>query len=142
MWTFRFIPEQHHNGSKTLFKGTKHQHRIRANQRGVNGVRDAISVIDKMVTHPSTSEFICQKLINKFVSDEISLTTYHSRTAPPELLTLMDRAIEAWHATKPAGNIDKVMRSAKTAVQFLAGHRVSGQDQDTHRVYQQLHPCA
>jgi hypothetical protein len=110
MWTFRFIPNQHHNDSKTLFKGTENQLRIRANQRGVNGVRDAISVIDKMVAHPSTSEFICQKLINKFVSDEISLTTYHSRTAPPELLTLMDRAIEAWHATKPAGDIDKVMR--------------------------------
>jgi hypothetical protein len=30
-------------------------------------------VIDAMVNHPSVSEFICVKLINKFVSDEISL---------------------------------------------------------------------
>ena len=109
-WTFRFIPEIHDTGTKTLFKGTEHQHRIRANQRGINGVNDAISVIDRMVGHPSTSEFICQKLINKFVSDEISLTTYHSRTAPNELLQLMDQAIEVWHSTKPAGDIDKVMR--------------------------------
>ena len=63
-----------------------------------------------MVGHPSTSEFICQKLINKFVSDEISLTSYHSRTAPNELLQLMDQVIEVWHSTKPAGDIDKVMR--------------------------------
>ena len=109
-WTFRFIPEQHHVGAKTLFKGTEHQHRTRANQRGIKGVNDAISVIDRMVGHPSTSEFICQKLINKFVSDEISLTTYHSRTAPAELLELMDEAIKAWHSTKPAGDITKVMR--------------------------------
>ena len=109
-WTFRFIPEQHHTGSKTLFKGTEHQHRIPANQLGINGVNDAISVIDRMVGHPSTSEFICQKLINKFVSDEISLATYHSRTAPAELLHLMDQAIEVWHSTKPAGDIDKVMK--------------------------------
>ena len=110
IWTFRFIPGQHHMGTKIYFKGTEHQYRTRANQRGVNGVKDAINVIDTMVAHPSTSEFICQKLINKFVSDDISLATYHSRSAPPELLTLMDRAIEAWHATKPVGNIDKVMR--------------------------------
>ena len=77
---------------------------------GIKGVNDAISVIDRMVGHPSTSEFICQKLINKFVSDEISLTTYHSRTAPAELLELMDEAIKAWHSTKPAGDITKVMR--------------------------------
>ena len=63
-----------------------------------------------MVGHPSTSEFICQKLINKFVSDEIRLATYHSRTAPAELLELMDEAIKAWHSTKPAGDITKVMR--------------------------------
>jgi len=109
-WTFRFIPEQHHVGAKTLFKGTEHQQRIRGNQRGIKGVNDAISVIDRMVGHPSTSEFICQKLINKFVSDDITLATYHSRTAPAELLELMDDAIKAWHSTKPAGDIAKVMR--------------------------------
>ena len=109
MWAFRFIPEEHHTGAKTLFKGTPHQHRIKANQRGIKGVNDAIDVIGRMVGHPSTSEFICQKLINKFVSDDISLPTYHSRTAPTELLRLMDDAIEAWHSTKPAGDIRKVM---------------------------------
>ncbi len=109
-WTFRFIPDQHHNGPKTLFKGTNHQHRIRANQRGIHGVNDAISVIDTMADHPSTSEFICLKLVNKFVSDEISLAAFHNRNAPKELLLLMDQAIEAWHSTQPAGNIDNVMR--------------------------------
>ncbi len=111
VWTFRFNPAQHHLGTKTLFKETEHQHRIRANQRGIRGVQDAISVIDKMVDHPSTSEFICTKLVNRFVSDEISLESYHNRTAPQELLELMDDAIATWHATKPAGNISKVMRT-------------------------------
>jgi len=109
-WTFRFIAEQHHVGSKTLFEGTEHQHRIRANQQGIMGVNEAVGVIEKMAAHPSTSEFICQKLINKFVSDEISLATYHSRTAPTELVLLMDQMIETWNSTEPVGNIAKVMR--------------------------------
>ena len=93
VWTFRFDPDQHHLGMKTFFKGTEHQVRTRANQRGIRGVQDAITVIDRMVEHPSTSEFICLKLVNKFVSDEISLESYHKRTAAPELLELMDNAV-------------------------------------------------
>jgi len=111
VWTFRFDPDQHHLGVKTLFKETEHQHRIQPNQRGIKGVQDAISVIDKMVEHPSTSEFICIKLINRFVSDDISLESYHDRSAPTELLEVMDNAITTWNSSKPAGNIAKVMRA-------------------------------
>ena len=111
VWTFRFDPDQHHLGVKTLFKETEHQHRIQPNQRGIRGVQDAISVIDKMVKHPSTSEFICIKLVNRFVSDDISLESYHDRSAPNELLELMDQAITTWNSSKPAGNIAEVMRT-------------------------------
>jgi len=111
VWTFRFNPDQHHLGMKTFFKGTENQFRTRTNQRGIRGVQDAVTVIDRMVEHPSTSEFICLKLVNKFVSDEISLESYHKRTASPELLQLMDNAIAIWHSSKPAGNIARVMHS-------------------------------
>lgn len=111
VWTFRFDPDQHHLGMKTFFAGTKQQVRTRANQRGIRGVQDAITVIDRMVEHPSTSEFICLKLVNKFVSDEISLESYHKRTAAPELLELMDNAVSTWHSSKPAGDIARVMHS-------------------------------
>ena len=111
VWTFRFNPDQHHLGVKTFFKETKYEHRVQSNQRGITGVQDAISVIDKMVEHPSTSEFICIKLVNRFVSDGITLETYHQRTAPHELLELMDDAITTWNSSKPAGNIAKVMRT-------------------------------
>ena len=111
VWTFRFDPEQHHLGVKTFFKETEHQLSIKANQRGIKGVQDAIKVIDKMVDHPSTSEFICIKLVNRFVSDDISLQSYHDKSAPPELIKLIDDAIATWHSSKPAGNIKKVMRT-------------------------------
>jgi uncharacterized protein (DUF1800 family) len=81
VWTFRFNPDQHHLGMKTFFDDTEYKVRTSANQRGIRGVQDAITVIDRMVEHPSTSEFICLKLVNKFVSDEISLESYHKRTA-------------------------------------------------------------
>jgi uncharacterized protein (DUF1800 family) len=67
--------------------------------------------VDTFVNHPSVQEFICLKLINKFVSDDITLESYHARTAPDGLLKLMDDAIDAWRSTTPAGNIKKVMHA-------------------------------
>jgi hypothetical protein len=76
-----------------------------------DGINDALTVIDAMIGHPSTSEFVCVKLVNKFVSDEISLDTYHDRSAPEWLLAIVDDAIAAWNSTVPAGNIRTVMTS-------------------------------
>lgn len=111
IWTFRFNPDEHDTGSKILFRGTPQAMSLPANRTGVDGVLDAIDVIDAMVDHPSTREFICIKLINRFVSDEISLEAYHDRRAPSELLELTDAAIAAWQSTRPAGNIETVMRA-------------------------------
>ncbi len=97
VWTFRFNPNQHDTNSKTLFPGTPYQMSIPAGRTGLSGLLDATDVIDAMVGHPSTAEFLCIKLVNRFVSDEISLDSYHSRTAPEELLTLVDNAIAAWN---------------------------------------------
>ncbi len=110
-WTFRFRPDAHDTGEKILFEGTPHEIRVPAGREGRAGVQDAIQVIDAMAAHPSTSEFIVVKLLNKFVSDEISLETFHNRTAPPALLALMDEAIAAWNATERPGNLRHVMRT-------------------------------
>ena len=109
LWTFRFNPVDHDYSEKLIFGGTEFEIRIPGNRRPEEGLQDALDVIRAMVDHPSTSEFLCLKLINRFVSDEISLRSYHERSADPGLLRLMDQAIQAWHATEPAGNIANVL---------------------------------
>ncbi|MEZ5300451.1 MAG: DUF1800 family protein [Verrucomicrobiales bacterium] len=111
VWTFRFDPAQHDTEAKVIFGGTPHQIDVPAKREGMDGLLDALEVIDAMVEHPSTAEFICLKLVNRFVSDEISLDTYQDRTAPDWLLAAMDDAIAAWNATAPAGNIETVLRA-------------------------------
>ncbi len=111
VWTFRFNPAQHDTNSKVLFRGTQYETTIPAGRTGIDGLRDAVDVIDAMVNHPSVAEFICLKLINKFVSDEIALGTYHDGTAPSELRALLDSAIQAWNSTTPRGNIRTVLQA-------------------------------
>lgn len=110
-WTFRFNPEDHDRDSKVLFEGTPNQMVIQEGREGIDGLRDATDVIDAMVGHPSTAEFISLKLINRFVTDEISLDSYHQRTAPEPVLQMMDDTIEAWFSTSPPGNIRTVMKT-------------------------------
>jgi hypothetical protein len=64
-----------------------------------------------MVALPSTREFICLKLINKFVSDDINLVSFRNGTAPEPLRRLMDDALAAWMSTTPPGNIETVLRA-------------------------------
>jgi len=111
LWTFRFQPGEHDTDSKVLFEGTDYQIQIPADRTGASGVNDAIEVIDALVENENTAEFICIKLINRFVSDDISLESYEGRTAPLNLLTLADEAIAAWLSTSPAGNIEVVLRA-------------------------------
>lgn len=110
-WTFRFDPNQHDVTAKHLFAGSANEMNIPAGRTGVDGLKDAIEVIDAMVNHPSTREFICLKLINKFVSDQITLQSYRNGTAPEGLRQVMDDALAAWTSTTPAGNIRTVMRA-------------------------------
>lgn len=108
-WTFRFNPEDHDDSSKVLFEGAPEQMIIPEGREGIEGLRDATDVIDAMVAHPSTAEFISLKLINRFVTDEVSLDSYHKRSAPEPVLQLMDDTIEAWFSTSPPGNIRTVL---------------------------------
>jgi hypothetical protein len=111
VWTFRFDPDQHDTGAKRLFAGTPYAIEIPAGRAGVDGVRDALDVIDSLVAHPSTREFICLKLINRFVSDDINLTSYRNCTAPAGLRQMLDDAMTAWMSTAPPGHIETVLRA-------------------------------
>ena len=128
VWTFWFDPDEHDLDAKTIFPGTPYEIQIPAITPGneTDGINDALVVIDAMVSHPSTAEFICVKLVNKFVSDGISLDTYHDRSAPGWLLALVDDAIAAWNSTSPAGNIKTVMTSILDPQQKKSGFWLEG----------------
>lgn len=108
-WTFRFNPGEHDDGPKTLFDGTPYQINIPPGRVGADGVLDALDVIDGLVAHPNTAEFICMKLIQRFVSDDISLATIHDGSAPIELQSLLASMVAAWYSTAPPGNIGTVL---------------------------------
>ena len=111
IWTFRFNPEQHDTGEKVLYQGTEQEIVISAGRSGLGGLMDALDVVLAMAGHPSTAEFICIKLIQRFVSDDISLTTYKDGSAAPELQALLQEAIDAWHSTPRPGHIGTVLRA-------------------------------
>jgi len=110
-WVFRFNPDEHNVEAKQLFAGTPYELNLQAGRTGIEGVQDAIDAIDFMVAHPSTREFICLKLINRFVSDDIDLVSYHNGTAPEALRQLFDEARAAWMSTTPPGHIETVLRA-------------------------------
>ena len=110
-WAFRFNPEAHDYGAKTLFEGTEWEMQIPEGREGLEGLNDAMDVIRMMANHPSTREFICVKLINKFVADEISLRTYKDGSAPSHLIGMVDRAIQAWQDAEPVGHIGTVLEA-------------------------------
>lgn len=109
-WAFHFIPQEHDTGTKTLFQGTIYEITIPA-RPAAEGLSDALDIVESMVEHPSTAEFICIKLIQKFVSDDISLASFKAGTAPPELVEVLANAIAAWNSTTPRGNIRTVMEA-------------------------------
>jgi len=108
-WTFRFNPGQHDDGPKSIFAGTPYQLDIPAGRVGADGVLDGIDLLDALTAHPGTAQFICIKLIQKFVSDDISLTTVADGSAPLELQALLADMIAAWYSTVEPGHIGTVM---------------------------------
>ncbi len=110
-WDFRFNPQQHDFGPKTIFEGTPYQIDIPGDRTGSDGVLDGIEVVEALAAHPGTAEFICIKLIQKFVSDEISLATVNDGTAPLELQGLLANMIAAWFSTDRPGHIGTVLEA-------------------------------
>ena len=110
IWTFRFDPDNHNTEQKILFPGTEFELILPEGRTGPEGIRDALDVIDVIIGHPSTAEFISVKLINRFVSDGISLSSYHQRSAPDHLLVLVDQCVQAWNSTDRPGHIPTILR--------------------------------
>ncbi len=115
IWTFSFDPDKHDASAKLLFQGTPHEIVIpegsRSGRPEPTGLNNTLDIVRAIASHPSTAEFICIKLIQKFVSDDITLATYKDGTAPAELQELLADMIEAWNSTTPAGNIATVMET-------------------------------
>ncbi|MGA1487969.1 MAG: DUF1800 family protein [Planctomycetota bacterium] len=114
-WQFRFDPARHDTDPKTIFAGTPYELQIPAGRTGASGVLDGIDVIDAIVAHPGTAEFICVKLLGLLVTDEIDLASVHDLSAPLEYRALLADAIGAWNSTVPKGNIETVIRAILTS---------------------------
>lgn len=111
VWTFRFDPDQHDTGRKVLYADTPYEMEVPAGRSGPAGVWDALNAILAMDRHPSTAEYICIKLIQRFVSDQISLAAVKDGSVAPELAALLADAVAAWHSTERPGHIATVMET-------------------------------
>jgi hypothetical protein len=110
-WEFRFNPQQHDFGPKIIFQGTPYQIDLPGDRQDADGVLDGIEIIDALAAHPGTAEFICIKLIQRFVSDEISLATIDDGTAPLALQSLLADMLAAWFSTDRPGHIGTVLET-------------------------------
>jgi len=113
VWAFGFDPEKYDTSGKVIFEGTPYRIVVPegrgSGRMGLTGLRDTLNIVQSIASHPSTAEFICIKLIQKFVSDEITLETYRDGTAPAELQDLLAEVLAAWNSTTPPGDIATVM---------------------------------
>jgi len=92
---FVFIPEWHDEGEKTVLG-----HTIRFDDRKSDGDQ----VLDILLAHPSTSRYVCQKLVRRFVADD-----------PPQ--PIVDACVQTWTSTN--GDIAQVMRTLFTHPDFV-----------------------
>ena len=111
LWTFAFNALNHDTGSKTIFPGTPYELLIPGGRVGIEGIQDAYDLVGSLEAHPGTAQFICMKLIQKFVSDDISLASLEDGSAPLELQGLLASMISAWYSTPRPGNIQVVMET-------------------------------
>jgi len=93
---FRFLPRIHDNGEKTVLG----QHIPRG-----GGMEDGLRVIDILVQHPSTAQFIAAKLVRRFVADD----------APA---AIVNKAADAFRES--AGDIPTVLRAIFDAPEFFS----------------------
>jgi uncharacterized protein (DUF1800 family) len=107
-WAFRFDPDDHDTAAKIIHPGTAYEYRVTAGDRGALGVRDAIDFIDRMANHPSTREFVCIKLLQRFVSDDFTFPNLKQGLLTSAQLELLADCDAAWRTT--GGSIEAVLR--------------------------------
>ncbi len=126
-WSVHFYPDRHDYGSKTIFAGKSYQLGIPTKPEGNPdaGYADANDLIDLLAESDLTAEFICMKLIRKFVSDEPFSATFHQ--IPFDELTPYQKSLAelladckaTWRSTTPKGNIEAIMRNILTSNAFF-----------------------
>ncbi len=95
LWSFRYKHGRHDEGQKILFEGTPWE-LVLPPRSGPESIQDGYDVLDHLASLPHTAEFVCSKLIQKFLRDD----------PKPRLVSkLRDR----WLATD--GDIREVLRA-------------------------------
>lgn len=103
-WTWRFDPEQHDDGAKTVLG-----HRIPPGA----GERDVEIVLDILARHPSTSRFIAKKICRHFLADPSE--DWIERTAALYRETITDDG---------AGDIKAMLRPILLSDELLQGEPI------------------
>lgn len=122
-WVRNFNFAQHDCEAKTIFAGTAYETVIGSTCDGVGdpttaGVNDIYTVIDAVVAHPSTPEFISTKMLQRWVTE-----------APPQ--AMIDAIVSEWNdGTNPlgVGDLQEVLRAVlsqpETFAPDTAGNKV------------------
>ena len=114
VWTFHFFSELHNaKESKTLFKGSPQSLPV-PGAAGPDGAKEAQAAIERILDHPSTATFVCAKLIQRFVGDEIDFR----KPSDGPYAALLRRTIDAWNASHPKGDIKAVVRTILSSDEF------------------------
>lgn len=71
---FRYTPNSHRAGTKTIFAGTPEQLNIPA-RNIIDGQQDADDVINALAAHPSTARYIAKKLTRWFLGESVPQQT-------------------------------------------------------------------
>ena len=115
VWAFHFFAELHNAAdTKKLFKGTPYELDVPAGRKGPKGLSEAEDAMNRILEHPSTAIFICSKLIQRFVGDEIDFR----KPKEGDLAPLLERCVEAWNSTEPKGNIRTVVKTILSSPEF------------------------
>ncbi|UCF68283.1 MAG: DUF1800 family protein, partial [Acidobacteriota bacterium] len=104
-WTSNFNAANHDSGQKVLFAGTLYETIITDTTANPDeGFNDVQIALDAIVAHPSTPEFICWKLLRRFITDE-----------PTQ--QMVDAVVAEWNLT--GGDLREVTRAVLSAENLL-----------------------
>jgi hypothetical protein len=107
-WAFSFDFDEHDVVRKLLFRNRPYevfQDNIPGGGTAEEHFAQSMALLDTIINAAPTAEFICTKLVQKFVSDDV----------PAALLAA---CLAAWNTSTPKGNIEDVMRVILNSDEF------------------------
>ena len=107
VWTFTFDPDKHDYTEKVIFEGTAFEYTVPAGVEGdaVGGLQEGLDFLSYLAGLDQTAEYVCTKLVQKFVDDE----------NPPA--ALISDCLVTWILTD--GDIAEVLDTLFTSDEFL-----------------------